>query len=100
MRDFEVIVVGAGPAGISAAFFFNHLSNAKLDTCLVERLPAGSWKEYHRKCREGVSMGFFEDIHPIEKQHVINEIHHVHECWGGEIETIYPSCERKPAPLV
>jgi flavin-dependent dehydrogenase len=83
----DVLVVGAGPAGSSAAFFSKFLDNVnKCETCLLERLDNQKYSYYHDMCGEGVSEDLFNDIFPIKASHIIERIRKVREYWPEDIE--------------
>ena len=50
--EYDVVIVGAGPAGSSAAWF---LSGSGLRVAVIERLSDEKFPEYHRICGGGIS---------------------------------------------
>jgi len=83
----DVLVVGAGPAGSSAAFFSKFLDDDnKREVCLLERLDNQKYLHYHEMCGEGVSEELFKDISPIKSSYIIERIRKVREYWPGDIE--------------
>jgi digeranylgeranylglycerophospholipid reductase len=83
----DVLVVGAGPAGSSAAFFSKFLDeDDKREVCLIERLDNQKYLRYHDMCGEGVSGDLFNDIFPIKASHIIERIRTVREYWPEDIE--------------
>lgn len=82
----DVLVVGAGPAGCSAAFFSQLLDHDdKHEVVLLERLNNPEYERYHYMCGEGVSEDLFGDIHPVKPLHILEKIRKVRECWPEEI---------------
>jgi len=79
----DVLVIGSGPAGASAAFFLQHLSEGGLDIALLERLDERKQVLYHRMCGEGVSRRTFRKIAPLEPSDVTNVITRAVEHWPG-----------------
>jgi len=85
--ECDVLVVGAGPAGSSAAFFSELLDeDDKHEVCLIERLDNQKYLNYHEMCGEGVSADLFRDISPIKPSCIIEKIRKVREYWPGDIE--------------
>ena len=83
----DVLVVGAGPAGSSAAFFSKYLDkDNKYEICLLERLDNQKYLRYHEMCGEGVSEDLFIDISPIKPSYIIERIRKLREYWPGNIE--------------
>ena len=83
----DVLVVGAGPAGSSAAFFSKFLDDYnKREICLLERLDNQKYLHYHEMCGEGVSEDLFKDISPIKPSYIIERIRKLREYWPGDIE--------------
>jgi digeranylgeranylglycerophospholipid reductase len=83
----DVLVVGAGPAGSSAAFFSKFLDKEdKREVRLIERLENQKYLRYHDMCGEGVSEDLFKDISPIKSSCIIEKIRKVREYWPEDIE--------------
>ena len=83
----DVLVVGAGPAGSSAAFFSKFLDkDNKCEICLLERLDNQKYLRYHEICGEGVSEDLFKDIPQIKPSFIIERIRKVREYWPEDIE--------------
>lgn len=80
----RILVVGAGPAGVSAAYFLKHY-DALLDVELVERLTEKKYQVYHDMCGEAVSQTLFKDISPLRPKGIVGEIHSMREYWPGNI---------------
>ena len=87
----DVLVVGAGPAGSSAAFFSKFLDkDNKCEICLLERLDNKKYMRYHEMCGEGVSEDLFNDISPIKPSYIIERIRKIREYWPGNMEIESP----------
>jgi digeranylgeranylglycerophospholipid reductase len=85
--ECDVLVVGAGPAGSSAAFFSKYLDkDNKRETVLLEQLDNQKYLHYHDMCGEGVSENLFRNISPIKPSCIIEKIRKVREYWPGDIE--------------
>ena len=82
--DYDIIIIGAGPAGVSAAYFLKYFSNSNLQVLLVDRRDGQEFIKYHHKCGEGVNQKVFDEIKPLEKKFVIHDISIVEEDWAGE----------------
>ncbi|MBR9707743.1 MAG: NAD(P)/FAD-dependent oxidoreductase, partial [Candidatus Diapherotrites archaeon] len=77
MEHFNVVVVGAGPAGASASFFLKHLSQDKgLKVLLLDRLTKDQYGVYHRICGEAISDYAFKNyLRPLKPESVVEDIH-------------------------
>ncbi|MBD3387468.1 MAG: hypothetical protein GF414_00845 [Candidatus Altiarchaeales archaeon] len=83
----RVAVVGAGPAGVSAAYFLRHYDeDSSLSVDLFDRLEPRKYEEYHDMCGEAVSKKTFEDIKPIKKNSITGKIKQIREFYPGDIE--------------
>jgi digeranylgeranylglycerophospholipid reductase len=83
-------VLGAGPAGASAAFFLSHLSEGKLNVLSLEKLDR-NFDRYHHMCGEAVSRRTFDDLSPLAPEAVTFEISRAIEHWPGGLELETPS---------
>lgn len=77
-------MIGAGPAGASAAFFLSHLSEGKLSVLSLEKLDR-NYDRYHHMCGEALSRKAFLDLAPLEPSAVQFQIRRAVEHWPGEV---------------
>jgi digeranylgeranylglycerophospholipid reductase len=83
----KIAVIGAGPAGISAAFFCKYFDKEnEHDIYLFERLDKEKWLNYHSVCGGGVSKDLFEEIKPIKPNSILNKIKRIKEYYPQNIE--------------
>lgn len=68
--DADVLIVGAGPAGMSAARAFD---GSGMHVVVIERMSDGAFSRYHSVCGEAVSDRMFE-INGISSDHVMAEV--------------------------
>ena len=74
----SVIIVGSGPAGMSAAFF---LSGHGIDVKVIERLGESQYERYHQICGGGISKKTFRKLGPMKPSGVLNEISSTRIVW-------------------
>jgi len=84
-KKINVLVVGAGPAGISAAFFLKFFDNS-INVKLIERLESKNYKKYHRICGEGISKQAFKELQPIKPKAIIERIKFIEEYYPQNIK--------------
>lgn len=84
--DADTVVVGSGPAGLSAAFFLS--SGDKV--IVVDRLDGDRYDRYHSICGEGISEDAFASISPIEPWHIRNRIRGTTLIWPDGTEIHVP----------
>ena len=85
-RECDVLVVGAGPAGCSAAFFSKLLDeDNRREVILLEQLDNPKFVQYHAMCGEGVSENLFKEISPLKPSHIIEKIRKTREYWPGDL---------------
>ncbi|MEM5782552.1 MAG: NAD(P)/FAD-dependent oxidoreductase, partial [Candidatus Aenigmatarchaeota archaeon] len=88
MLKCDVLVVGAGPAGSSAAFFLKYLDKEnKFNVTLIDSLNENQFVKYHRICGECISNEFFKEINPLKPTNIIEKINCIKEYWPGDIVT-------------
>jgi len=85
----SVIVVGSGPAGMSAAFF---LSLGNVDVTVIERLGNERYERYHSICGGGISRKAFKELSPMVPGGVVNEFSRTRIIWpnGTEVKMRTP----------
>ena len=85
----SVIIVGSGPAGMSAAFF---LSLNDHDITVIERLGDSQYNRYHEICGGGISKKAFKELRPMEPSGIVNEISKTRIVWpdGTEVRMKTP----------
>jgi digeranylgeranylglycerophospholipid reductase len=87
MKKCDVLIVGAGPAGASAAFFLKTLDqDDRMNVTLVEKLEGDKYQRYHRICGEGVSKEAFKELFPIKPHAIIEKISVVKDIYPGGVE--------------
>jgi len=80
----DVLVVGAGPAGVSAAFFLKYLDkNNSFEVTLAERLNWRKYYTYHRMCGEAISKKAFQELKPLKPNHIVDNIDCITESYPG-----------------
>ena len=86
----DVIIVGSGPAGMSAAFFLS--LNKEYNITVLERLSADRFARYHRICGGGISRKAFRELRPMVPSGVLNEISRTRIVWpdGTEVKLKTP----------
>ena len=68
MKIYDLIIVGAGPAGLTAALY---AARYKLDTLVIGRLPGGMISEAHKVC----NFPTYEEINGFElSQKMVNQV--------------------------
>lgn len=77
---YDVVIVGGGPAGLSAAFF---LGNG-LKVAIIEKLDGKRYEKYHSMCGHGVSRKTFSKI-GLEPQGILNEVNETILKWPDNI---------------
>lgn len=68
--DYDVIIIGSGPAGCSAAHF---LADSGLKIAMIERLDRDGFVKYHKICGGGVGEKAFADL-PLKDDEIRNRI--------------------------
>lgn len=76
----DVLVIGAGPAGSSAAYFSKFYDKEnKYKIMLLERLPEEKYSIYHDICGCCISEQAFHEIKPIKPTYIIENISSIEE---------------------
>ena len=75
----DVIIVGSGPAGMSAAFFLSLNDDVKVT--VIERLGSGQYQRYHEICGGGISRKAFRELVPMRPSGILNEIERTRIVW-------------------
>ena len=85
----RVLVVGAGPAGMSAAYFLS--LHEGYDITVAERLDT-SYSRYHSVCGGGISKAAFRKLSPMRPEGVLNGFSGTRIVWpdGTEIRMRTP----------
>ncbi|RLF58899.1 MAG: hypothetical protein DRN25_04685 [Thermoplasmata archaeon] len=79
-KRYDIVVVGAGPAGTSAAFFSKFYDKEnKLDVMLLEKLPPEKYIKYHSMCGGCISFRAFSEIKPIKPKYIVEYLHKARE---------------------
>lgn len=73
MNEYDVIIIGAGPTGATAAFFVKLFDKSK-KVLLIDRLNEKKYDLYHRMCGEGVSNKLIGDLDPLKIDGIIDRI--------------------------
>lgn len=82
----DVLVVGAGPAGLSSAFFLRHMGD-DLEVLTLDRMEGRRRSRYHSICGEGISVGAFSELTPIRPWAVKDRVDKAVINWPGGVRT-------------
>jgi succinate dehydrogenase/fumarate reductase flavoprotein subunit len=67
MSKCDVLVVAAGPAGCSAAFFLKYYDREdKVNVTLIDRLSEEKFHKYHRMCGEAKVKTVSRNCHQLK----------------------------------
>ena len=81
-NEYDVIVVGAGPAGATVAFFTKLLDKSK-KVLLIDRLDERKYNLYHRMCGEGVNSKIIKELDPLKIDGIIDKIRLTRTLFGN-----------------
>lgn len=86
----EVIIVGSGPAGMSAAYFLS--LNKDIKVTVLERLGDDQYRRYHSICGGGISRSTFKKLGPMKPSGILNNISRTRIVWtdGTEVKMKTP----------
>lgn len=84
--NYNVLVVGAGPSGVSAAYFIKYYDKENLfNVDLVEKLSFQKYERYHDMCGEAASRYIIDEIRPIKLRGITGKVSIIRESWPGNI---------------
>ena len=87
-RNLRVLIIGAGPAGVSAAYFLKYYdSDNTVDVNLVERLDSKRYEIYHDMCGCAISENLLKEIKPLKVENIVGKIHLIREFWPDNLVT-------------
>jgi digeranylgeranylglycerophospholipid reductase len=85
--NYNVLVVGTGPAGTSAAFFLKHYDkDDSINVDLIDRLTPEKYEQYHDMCGEAISKFLIDEIVPLKPAGILEKIELIQEHWPGGIQ--------------
>jgi digeranylgeranylglycerophospholipid reductase len=86
--DYDIVIVGAGPAGTSAAYFSKLIDeNYSKNILLLESLTTKKFIRYHHMCGEVVSKYIEKDMQKIDiSNFIVNKIDRFIEFWGNKVK--------------
>jgi flavin-dependent dehydrogenase len=88
MKNKNVLVVGSGPAGCSAAFFLKHFDKGnELNVTLIDRLTEENFIKYHQMCGEAISEAVFQELAPLNPSNVCEKIELIRQNWPNSLVT-------------
>ena len=84
--NYNVLVVGAGPAGTSTAFFLKHYDKEDcINVNLIDRLDSEKYEQYHDMCGEAISKFLIDELAPLKPAGILEKIEVIKEHWPGNI---------------
>ena len=88
--DYDVVIVGAGPAGTSAAY---SLRGKGLNVIVIDRLGESQYMRYHRICGAGVNRKTVSRL-DIQEDEILNHIRTLRITWpqGNSIDMKIDGC--------
>jgi len=86
-NEYDIIIIGSGPAGASAAYFSKFFDNNSKKVLTIESLDERHYTRYHHMCGEVVSRYIKDDFPDIQiEDFVVNKIDKVIESWANEVK--------------
>jgi len=86
-NNYDVVIVGAGPAGAAAAYYSKKIDKDNKKILLVESLKGDKFNRYHHMCGEAVSKHIHNDFPDINIQKFVkNNIKYFFEYWGNNVQ--------------
>ncbi len=80
MKNVDILIIGAGPAGCSASFFSKFYDEDNENkVLLLDKLSKEKFSKYHDMCGCCISQDAFEDIRPIKPKYIIEEVSQIKE---------------------
>ncbi len=86
-RRVKILIVGAGPAGVSAAY---HLSKSEKDILILDRLSESQHCRYHSACGEAVSRRMLS-LAGIQTEHAVCRVDSIEICYEDDMKTCVPA---------
>lgn len=75
-KEYDIVIAGAGPAGVSAAYFSKLYDDEnKHKVLLLEKLSGDKYDVYHNMCGGCISQDAFTEIKPIKPKYVVENLH-------------------------
>ncbi len=85
-KDCNVLVVGAGPGGSSAAYFLKHFDrDNNIEVELVDKLDPKRYSIYHDMCGEAIREELLEDLNPLKLDGLVEKVNSIMEYYPGDI---------------
>ena len=84
-NNYDIVILGAGPGGVSAGFFSKYFDQEnKLKVLLIERLSDDKYSTYHDICGGCIGKNAFKEIYPIKPQNIIEKLNTIEEHYVSE----------------
>jgi flavin-dependent dehydrogenase len=85
LDDYHTVIVGAGPAGSSAAARLSPQLSKDQQVLMLERLPENKFDRYHRMCGEGISHAGLKEAGCLDRKFIVDLITRAVEHWPEDI---------------